>query len=186
MKLYIRQSLIVGVALFAFTACSQQEEAKPETAQTPALVTKAVAVLQPTANNSVTGTVTFTQMEDHVHVVADLAGLTPGVHGFHVHEKGDCSAPDATSAGGHFNPSAMQHSAPDSAMRHMGDLGNIVADSTGAAQLDYMDMHLALNGENSIIGKAVIVHADPDDFTTQPTGNAGARVACGVIEAQSE
>lgn len=188
MKLYIRRGIIAGVAMLVFVACSKQEEAKPEAEQTaaPATVTKAVAVLQPTANNSVTGTVTFTQMEGHVHVVADLFGLTPGIHGFHVHEKGDCSAPDASSAGGHYNPSTMQHSAPDSANRHMGDLGNIVADSTGNAHLDWMDMHLALNGENSIVGKAVIVHADPDDFTTQPTGNAGARVACGVIEAKNE
>lgn len=188
MKLFIHRGIALGAAILALAACSKQEEVKPEAAQMPAAatVTEAVANLQPTANNSVTGTVTFTQMEGHVHVVAHISGLTPGVHGFHVHETGDCSAPDATSAGGHYNPSAMQHSAPDSAMRHTGDLGNVVADSTGNAHLDYMDMHLALNGEHSIVGKAVIVHADPDDFTTQPTGNAGARIACGVIEAANE
>lgn len=142
----------------------------------------ASTTLQPTQANSVTGSVTFTQKDDHVWVVANIKGLTPGLHGFHIHEKGDCSAPDATSAGGHFNPDNHVHSASHTAGGHAGDMGNLNADSTGNAQLT-----LKMNGvtvstaSNGIVGRAVIVHAKADDLTSQPAGNAGARVACGVI-----
>jgi len=144
-------------------------------------VTKAVAVLSSTKGNSVSGTVTFTKVEDGVKVVADVTGLTPGLHGFHIHEFGDCSAPDATSAGGHFNPGHMQHGAPDAAMHHAGDLGNIEADASGKAHYELVEKGLSLEGADSIIGHGVIVHEKADDMKTQPTGNAGARVACGAI-----
>jgi len=143
---------------------------------------QAVAELQPTQGNNVKGTVTFTEVADGVRVVAEITGLAPGEHGFHVHEKGDCSAPDATSAGDHFNPTGQPHGAADAMERHDGDMGNIEADASGEAKLNYIDHNISLvAGERSVIGRGVIVHANPDDLTSQPSGNAGARVACGVI-----
>lgn len=144
-------------------------------------VQKAVAVLSPTANSKVTGAVTFTKAGNEVKVVADLTGLSPGKHGFHIHEFGDCSAPDATSAGGHFNPSKHQHGAPDASDRHAGDLGNIEADASGKAHLELTDNAMKLSGDGAIVGYAVIVHEKADDLKTQPTGDAGGRLACGVI-----
>ncbi|MBD3401424.1 superoxide dismutase family protein [candidate division GN15 bacterium] len=143
--------------------------------------TKAVAVLHPTEGNDAYGTVTFTETPDGVEVVADVYNLEPGLHGFHIHEYGDCSEPDATSAGGHFAPMNREHGAPDDLDRHVGDLGNIMADSTGHGHYEETDTHLTMSGVNSIIGRGVIVHEGEDDLTTQPTGAAGARVACGVV-----
>jgi superoxide dismutase, Cu-Zn family len=142
---------------------------------------KAIAVLHPTTGSSVAGTATFTVAGDEVKVVADLTGLTPGKHGFHIHEFGDCSAPDAKSAGGHFNPGNHQHGAPDATDRHAGDLGNIEADASGKAHLELTDKVMKLTGSDSIVGHAVIVHEKADDLKTQPTGDAGGRLACGVI-----
>jgi Cu-Zn family superoxide dismutase len=144
-------------------------------------VSKAVCVVYPTQGNNVTGTVTFTGVNGGVKVVADLQGLSKGKHGIHIHECGDCTAADGTSAGGHFNPMSMSHGAPMDAMRHAGDMGNIEADDAGKAHLEYVDPTISLTGDNSIIGRSVIVHKNEDDLKTQPTGNAGARVACGVI-----
>ena len=142
--------------------------------------TKAIAVLHPASGSQVMGTVTFTKTGDSVQVVADITGLTPGKHGFHIHEFGDCSAADASSAGGHFNPMKKPHGAPDAAERHAGDLGNLEADSTGKAHLELKDNMLKLSGENSILGRGLIVHEKVDDWS-QPVGNAGSRQACGVI-----
>jgi Cu-Zn family superoxide dismutase len=150
-------------------------------AATASTVTKAIAVLHPTRGNNVHGTVTFTKVTGGIRVVANITGLKPGKHGFHVHEKGDCSAPDASSAGGHFNPTKMPHSAPDAAQRHVGDFGNLTADSTGRASYNRVDRHIAFSGIRSIIGRAVIVHANADDLKSQPSGDAGGRVACGVV-----
>ena len=143
--------------------------------------TKAIAVLHPTQDNNVSGTVTFTASGDSVRVIADITGLTPGKHGFHIHEFGDCSDPKAANAGGHFNPTNHQHGAPDATDRHAGDLGNIEADTSGKAHLDVTDKLMKLSGADSIVGHAVIVHEKADDLKTQPTGDAGGRVACGVI-----
>jgi Cu-Zn family superoxide dismutase len=142
---------------------------------------RAVAVLNPTENSQVRGLITFTRVGSEVKVVADVTGLTPGKHGFHIHEFGDCSAKDATSAGGHFNPSTHPHGAPTDAQRHAGDLGKLDAGADGKAHLEWNDAKLALSGPASIIGRGVIVHAGVDDFKTQPTGNAGGRLACGTI-----
>ena len=142
---------------------------------------KAVAVLHSASGSKVTGTVTFTKTDDGVRVVADVEGLTPGDHGFHIHEFGDCSAADATSAGGHFNPGKHPHAGPDMPMRHEGDLGNLTADAAGKAHYERVDKDLNLTGDDSIIGRSVIAHEKMDDLKTQPTGNAGARVACGVV-----
>jgi len=116
-----------------------------------------------------------------VKVVADVQGLTQGKHGIHIHEFGDCTSADGNSAGGHFNPAVKNHGAPVDANRHDGDMGNITADASGKGPLEYVDKTMSLDGDNSILGKAMIIHANEDDFKTQPTGNAGARVACGVI-----
>ena len=114
-------------------------------------------------------------------VKARITGLTPGTHGFHVHEFGDCSAADFTSAGGHFNPMTQPHGAPTASMRHVGDLGNIEANADGVATLDLSDSQVALSGMHGVVGRAVIVHAKADDLKTQPTGDAGGRLGCGVI-----
>jgi Cu-Zn family superoxide dismutase len=147
---------------------------------------KATVELEPTEGNKATGTVTFTSVDGGVQIVADLEGLEPGKHGFHIHENGDCSAPDAEMAGGHFNPEGSPHGAPDNpaAQRHVGDLGNVEADEEGKAHYERTDQLISMEGENTIVGKAVIVHAQPDDLETQPTGGAGPRLACGVIQAR--
>ena len=146
-----------------------------------AKINKAVAVLHPTQGNNVTGTVYFSRTPNGIEVKGDVMGLSPGKHGFHIHQFGDCTAPDGTSAGGHFNPENQPHAGPDQAKRHVGDLGNIVADSSGNAHYARTDSHLKFEGRDSIIGRAVIVHAGADDLMSQPSGNAGPRVACGVI-----
>jgi Cu-Zn family superoxide dismutase len=142
----------------------------------------ALADLAPTAGNTAKGTVTFAQRGDRVAVTAKVSGLVPGAHGFHIHEKGDCASPDGMSAGGHFNPFGKPHASPTVADRHAGDMPVLVADSGGNATLDVVLDTITVGGAaGDIVGRAVIVHKDPDDFTTQPTGNSGARVACGVI-----
>ncbi len=143
---------------------------------------QAVADLAPTKGNQARGMVTFTHHGDHVMVVADVTGLTPGGHGFHVHEKGDCSADDATSAGGHFNPLGKPHADTATKDRHAGDMPMLVADASGNARLSVaVDVMTIGSGTADIVGRGLIVHKDADDFKTQPTGNSGARVACGVI-----
>jgi len=150
-------------------------------ALSPAAVTRAVAVLLPTEANSVSGTVTFTKVQTGVRIVADVSGLTPGLHGLQIHEFGNCGARDAASAGGVFNPSRMQHAAPDASFRQAGGLGNLFADTSGRAHYDRVDTVILLEGPNSIVGRAVTVHQRPDDLRTQPSGNVGPAVACGVI-----
>jgi Cu-Zn family superoxide dismutase len=152
------------------------------TEENPAPPLKAVAVLYPTEGNKVSGTVTFTEVADGVQVQVEITGLTPGKHGFHVHEFGDCSAVDASSAGAHFNPTNQPHGAPDAEARHVGDMGNVEADASGTAKLDYLDhnMSLAYNQE-SIVGRSVVVHAKEDDLKSQPAGDSGTRVACGAV-----
>jgi len=142
---------------------------------------RAVALITPTKGNFVHGTVIFEMAEKGVHVVVNLTGLKPGKHGFHIHEFGDITSEDGSSTGGHFNPMGMPHSMPMSEKRHEGDMGNIEADENGNGHLDYIDPIMKLEGEHSIIGHAVIVHEKEDDFITQPTGNAGARIGNGVI-----
>ena len=145
-------------------------------------VTYAVAMVHPLGDHKVNGKVTFTETNDGVEIVAELTGLQPGEHGFHVHEFGDCSMADGKCAGGHFNPTGQPHAGPDDAKRHVGDLGNIKADGQGNASYKRTDKVISLNGKNSIIGRSVIVHAKPDDFKTQqPPGNAGDRIGCGTI-----
>jgi Cu-Zn family superoxide dismutase len=179
------KQVLVGFLVLGAGSLGLSAQAPPagKAASAAATAAKATVKLAPTANQTARGEVTFTAEAGGVHVVGSFSGLVFGEHGFHIHEKGDCSAPDGTSAGGHFNPATKPHAAREAADRHAGDLGNLKADPYGLARVDFVDATLSLSGPNSIIGKAVIVHEKADDFKTQPTGNAGARVACGVIEA---
>jgi Cu-Zn family superoxide dismutase len=142
----------------------------------------AISVIQPTQGNQCRGTVRFQKVSDGVQVTADLEGLTPGAkHAIHVHELGDCSSSDAMTAGSHYNPEDHPHGLPPAENRHAGDLGNLQADGSGRAHYELKVTNLSLaGGENPIIGRAVIVHANLDDGG-QPVGNAGARLGCGVI-----
>ncbi len=144
-------------------------------------ISKAVCVLTPTEGNNVKGTVTFTQTDAGILIVADVEGLSEGNHGFHIHEFGDISKSDGTSAGGHFNPDHKDHAGPEDEVRHAGDFGNIVADANGNAHYERVDSLISFKGTNNIIGRAIIVHANEDDLVSQPTGDAGGRVAQGVI-----
>jgi Cu-Zn family superoxide dismutase len=144
---------------------------------------RATAQLQPTKGNKTLGEATFEQVGDKVHVIIYVQGLKPGQeHGLHIHEVGDCSSGDGMSAKGHFNPYGKPHGQPGSSDRHAGDLPSLKSGKDGRAKVDVMaDIITVQPGPTSIVGRAVIVHADPDDYRTQPTGNAGARLACGVI-----
>ncbi len=148
----------------------------------PVSAQSAVARLEPTKGNATAGTVNFTQKGDKVAVEAKVSGLTPGGHGFHIHEKGDCSSGDGMSAGGHFNPTSKPHGNPSVPDHHTGDIPMLVADASGNASLTTELSAMSIgSGATDIVGKAIIVHKDADDFMTQPTGNSGARVACGLI-----
>jgi len=140
------------------------------------------AKLEATRGHSVSGMVMFHQEEGGVFMHARLSGLTPGQeHGFHIHEKGDCSSGDGLSAGGHFNPAGKPHG-PQDAEHHAGDLPALKADANGKADLRVKLPGLGIgSGVADIVGRGLIVHAQPDDYRTQPTGNSGARVACAVI-----
>lgn len=151
-------------------------------ANTPQVVVN----IQATSNSNVSGRVTFTpEKGNQVKVSGKIQGLTPGSHGFHVHEYGDCSASDGKSAGDHYNPKGKDHGDPAMNTHHAGDLGNIVADDTGVAYIERTFTHFKLKGHDSIVGRAIIVHAKADDLTSQPSGAAGARVGCGVIGLQA-
>ena len=176
-------ALIVITLILSAGAGCKQDSGVADKAETRA---NAIAVLYPLGDSDVSGTVTFTRVENGIQVMAVIRGLEPGLHGFHIHEFGDCSAPDGKSAGGHFNPAGAPHGGPMSAKRHVGDLGNITADASGQAQLEVVDPYLELEGLNSIIGRAVVVHGKVDDLTSQPSGAAGARIACGVIGLAAE
>lgn len=146
----------------------------------------ATAVLEPTEGNATRGELRFEAANGHVRITGQVTGLSPGgEHGFHVHEFGDCSAPDATSAGGHFNPDDSRHGRAGQGEHHVGDSDNLMANDEGVAEVD-RELHGATigdGGSTDIVGKGVIVHADADDYVSQPTGNAGDRLACGVIQA---
>ena len=166
--------ILVGVALVAGCAA---------TGDTPEPGATATANLEPRTGSQVTGNVTFTQVGDVVRVSGEIRGHTKGPKGFHIHEKGDCSDPKAMSTGGHFNPHTAQHGGPYDPVRHAGDLGNLVFNDQGVAKIDFTVGGISVTRDkpDGIIGRAVIVHLAADDFTTDPTGNAGGRAACGVI-----
>lgn len=188
-------------AVVAFAACGRNEETVPTAEESTAMTTSAeepsstaggsstaTATLQGAPGDAVSGTVTFHATADGVHIVAEVQGVDgAGKHGFHVHENGQCDHEGEahfTSAGGHFNPAGAEHACPPTDPRHAGDLGNIEVGANGSARMEMSTNLLSLSGPNSVIGKAIILHANPDDCKTQPTGNAGDRLACGVVTAQ--
>jgi Cu-Zn family superoxide dismutase len=145
---------------------------------------RATAALQSAKGSKAFGEATFEEVDGKVRVIVFTQGLAPDrEHGFHIHEAGDCSSGDGMSAKGHFNPLGKPHGAPSSAERHAGDLPALKAGKDGRARLDVtVDLITVRPGPASVIGRGLIIHADPDDYKTQPTGNAGARIACGVIK----
>lgn len=186
MKLF--SNLIVAfIALsVAFAGCAQQgnqnsDDSSGTMSESQNEVNEAVAQLHSTDGNEILGTVNFLQTDEGVTVTANINGLETGKHGFHIHQYGDCTAEDQTSAGGHYNPYNTEHGAPTDSERHMGDMGNLPINEEGYGNLTYTDNVIELNGPNSIIGRAVIIHGGADDFTSQPSGAAGPRLACGVI-----
>ncbi len=201
----IHTSLFAALAVIGLTACQPQESAQESAApatdaaaeptvapdatagSVPAAGNSATAELAPTEGSQVRGSVTFTVVDGRVHAAGEITGLAPdSEHGFHIHEKGDCSAPDGSSAGGHFNPAGVAHGSIAAGPHHGGDMPNLKADAQGVARVDTpvsSDVNIAGDAAFDIVGKGLIVHADPDDYTSQPTGNAGGRLACAVIQA---
>lgn len=184
---------ILMVAAVAVTACGgKQEEAAPAPAATPAPVAEAApaavakATLIAREGGTVAGEVTFTEGDGQVEIVAHINGAPPGTHGFHIHEVGDCSSADFKSAGGHFNPTDMPHGAPTDMERHAGDLGNVEVGEDGTAHVESTSSMITVaSGPNSVVGRGVILHEKADDLVSQPTGAAGGRIACGVVELAS-
>lgn len=170
-----------GLALVSPLSVSAQDKAGHAHGQAASAVTSAVAVLLPTKGSEVKGTIHFTKAEGGIRVEGEVTGLTPGKHGFHVHEFGDITSADGTSAGGHFNPTGEQHGGPEADQRHAGDFGNIEADQSGTAKVNFVDKKISFEGASSILGRGLVVHAKADDLKSQPSGEAGGRVAVGVI-----
>ena len=148
----------------------------------PQHVREAICVIYPTAGHTVSGVVRFKQQGHQVKIVADIEGLLPsGIHAIHIHQFGDCSSPDGTSAGGHYNPQGHDHALPPTKQRHAGDLGNLTADSQGKSHYEIEVDNICIVGQkNPVLGRAIIIHAQADDGG-QPTGNAGGRIGYGVI-----
>jgi len=173
MKKLVIALLVLGVPMVLLGARAQEKTKRGGP-------TKAVAVVRGFGEHPVKGIIHFTATENGVEIRGELSGLKPGKHGFHIHEFGDVSSDDPKCHGGHFNPEKQKHGAPDAAERHIGDLGNITADGRGKAEISMKDKLIELSGPHSIIGRAVIIHEKADDFT-QPVGNAGGRIAGGVV-----
>ncbi len=186
--LLLQLSLVGAVSTGLLAACGSAPPPASSTASTAATAAstpagaKAFAEIKPTAGQTASGIAWFEQRGEQVQVTARVSGLKPGQeHGFHVHEKGDCSAADASSAGGHLNPGAKPHGAAG-AEHHAGDMPSLSADASGVAKVQFMVPGTVTgSGAGDFVGKAVVVHADRDDYTTQPAGNSGARIGCGVI-----
>lgn len=171
-----RKLLIAAAAGLVLAGCAQMKEMMPGSG--PA----ASATLAPTRGNTTAGTVRFVQTGSTVQVSGEIRGLKPNAeHGFHVHEKGDCSSGDGMSAGGHYNPAGDPHGRHGAGRHHVGDLPSLRADASGTAKFSFESSSIRVgSGSNDVLGKGLIVHRDPDDYT-QPVGNAGPRLACAVI-----
>ena len=187
------QTVLAFTTAAALAACAgapTQSAAPPASAARAAAhnastAKQAVANLASASGSLVSGRLVLAPMGDGVHVTGEIGGLQANSqHGFHIHEKGDCSAADASSAAGHFNPAAKAHGRAGHGAHHAGDADNLVADAKGVARVDrhFSGVHLGGGGAGDIAGRALIVHASADDYSSQPAGNAGARVACGIIK----
>jgi Cu-Zn family superoxide dismutase len=180
----MRIALMAIATTIFLSACGTTPEPKSAAAPAQSTARQAVVNLASASGSLVSGKVTVMPMADGVHLTGTVGGLPANsTHGFHIHEKGDCSAADASSAGPHFNPAAAPHGKDESGAHHAGDMDNVVANAEGVVNLDVHVSGVTLGGgaANDIAGRALVVHAAPDDYTSQPAGNAGARVACGVI-----
>ena len=192
MRLAVVFRTTVPVAVLALAACSTapvvRETAPPRVdAPRPGPVTRArsaTVALAPASGSLVSGKLVAVPAADGVRLTGEIGGLTRGgTHAIHVHENGECSAADATSAGAHFNPTRQAHGRAGPGPHHGGDMDNLVADANGVARVDVRAVGVELSdGGNGIGGRAVVVHAAADDYTSQPAGNAGARLACGVVK----
>lgn len=159
--------------------------AKPEEPKGGHHANTAVATLAGEPGSEVRGTVTFIRQGDEVKIIADVTGASPGAHGIHIHEHGDCGGEAFASAGGHFNPSGAPHACPPTEPRHAGDLGNIEIDQDGKGHLELTTKDLSvMPGDDSVIGRSVILHAGKDDCVSQPAGDSGGRIACGIVNAE--
>jgi Cu-Zn family superoxide dismutase len=169
----MRTSHLLALAPLLIAACASTTDSAGPTAK---------ATLRPASGSNVSGALTFTQVgPNRVRVTGEVTGHSAGAKGFHIHEKGDCSAPDAMSAGGHFNPAKTRHGGSPTT-GHAGDMANIEFDSYGKASVNRVIEGISVGRDaNGIVGRAVVVHMQPDDLKTDPTGNAGGRAACGVI-----
>lgn len=184
--------LVVSAALLTAVGCSSAGDGPEETAETTTAETSTTIEIEQVAtvgltsasDSTVRGLLTATPSADGVRLAGMIEGLPPNTeHGFHIHETGDCSAPDASSAGGHFNPTDEPHGRAGAGEHHGGDADNLVSDADGFAEVDtdFVGLTLGDGAPTDVLGRAVVVHADPDDYVGQPAGNSGARVACGVI-----
>ena len=158
-----------------------QTEATDVTAQEKVQDQRAMATMTPVGEGQVSGSVEFTRQNGVTIIRAQLAGLKPGLHGFHIMKADRCDASGKSDPGEHFNPGNQPHGAPSVEKRHAGDLGNIVADENGFARYERVDAMVELDGDNSIVGHIIVVTEHPDDLVTQPDGNSGAELSCGVI-----
>lgn len=189
MSMRHRHHLLAAVVACTLAACSTTAQKTEPATPAPAAASTARSAtvnLASASGSLVSGTLAMKPMGDGVHITGQVGGLGAGrTHAIHVHEKGDCSAADASSAGGHFNPTGSAHGRAGTPVHHAGDMDNIVANADGVADINIHLSGVSLGGgaANDIAGRAVIVHAAPDDYTSQPSGNAGARVACGIITA---
>ena len=183
MKIFPKVWILLTAVLMisAFGCKTQTENNNAEKKAVDNNISGAIAVIHPLNGSDVTGTVYFKKLPEGIEITADINGLTPGKHGFHVHEYGDLRAEDGSSAGGHFNPFDEPHGGPTMQKRHVGDLGNIEAPEEGTAHYQMINNLISFSGESSIIGRSIIIHEGEDDFTTQPSGNSGKRIAGGVI-----
>ena len=188
---------IAGCALLAagilLAGCKKDDEpvvqesetaySAPTPAEAAPAVTNDIAAAQLSGPGGVSGTLTFTQETGGVHVVARVEGAKPGMHGFHLHAGGTCDPPDFKTAGDHFNPTNVPHGAPTAAQHHAGDFGNVEVGTDGTGNADFTTAELSLGGgANDALGKVVILHEGQDDLTTQPSGNSGPKIACGVVQ----
>lgn len=181
MKYLPFSTLLVGGAIaLTMSACDVDLNKQETVASNSTAPLTATATIKPTASYAADGTVQFMEVSNGVKVSGRITGLTAGKHGFHVHENGDCSN-NAKAAGGHFNPQNHDHGVP-SGKTHIGDLGNITASASGAAVFDFIDPNLKLSGKHSIMNRSVVVHLNADDLSSQPSGDAGPRVGCGIIK----
>jgi superoxide dismutase, Cu-Zn family len=176
-----KKIILAGCMILVMTGLSQAQQTMNSGKAPVDTTVKAIAELYPTAGNQAHGTVIFTMVNEGIKMQVHIEGLKPGLHGFHIHQYGDCSSADGSSAGGHFNPDQMVHGGPMDSNRHAGDMGNIEADSNGVANLELVDNQMSFSGPHSIIGRGIVIHANSDDLKTQPSGNSGSRIACGVI-----